>query len=350
MPEISVIVPAYNVEEQIEKCVNSILCQSFKDFELIVVNDGSTDRTGEVCDYLKSLDERIIIIHQINSGVSAARNTGIDKSKGNYIVFVDSDDYIDVDFFEKLYAIKSDLTMCGFIGETVKGKLLYSVRHDFVHYGARSQIDYGKLYEENFLYSPCCKLLSSEIIKSHDLRFPQNVNWGEDAIFIADYLQCVESIVVLDYTGYHYVKNEHENSLSTLIREDIVEMIERSRLYCIAKMEVISPECTNDVELACSKDIKMNCAYFVRRLLNNKGIRLDKKKKILHKYMESAFVKETFEQCEIFYFGRKDYSVALSKKSPTAILWIYNFEQYKKIILTLFYKCWIVYKKITDRK
>jgi uncharacterized membrane protein YczE len=77
---------------------------------------------------------------------------------------------------------------------------------------------------------------------------------------------------------------------------------------------------------------------------------LDIVAKILHKYMESAFVKETFEQCEIFYFGRKDYSVALSKKSPTAILWIYNFEQYKKIILTLFYKCWIVYKKITDRK
>ena len=103
MSEISIIVPVYNVENYLKKCVESILSQTFTDFELLLVDDGSTDSSGEMCDELKRLDERIKVIHKENGGLSSARNAGIDVAKGKYLTFVDSDDYIDTHMLEVLY-------------------------------------------------------------------------------------------------------------------------------------------------------------------------------------------------------------------------------------------------------
>lgn len=116
MPKISIIVPIYNVEKYLEKCIQSILNQTFSNFELILVNDGSTDSCGEICDKYKKIDDRIIVIHKVNGGISSARNAGIDIARGEYIGFIDSDDYIHEKMYEILYnnAIKynSDIVMC----------------------------------------------------------------------------------------------------------------------------------------------------------------------------------------------------------------------------------------------
>ena len=101
-PKISIIVPVYNVEKYIHKCINSILDQSLTEFELILVDDGSPDRSGEICDEYSKKDNRIKVIHKSNGGVSSARNIGIDKACGEYIGFVDPDDYIDVNMYERL--------------------------------------------------------------------------------------------------------------------------------------------------------------------------------------------------------------------------------------------------------
>ena len=103
MPKISIIVPIYNVEKYLDKCIKSILNQSFEDFELILVNDGSTDSCGVICDKYKKLDGRITVIHKANGGLSSARNAGIDIARGEYIGFVDSDDYIHEKMYEILY-------------------------------------------------------------------------------------------------------------------------------------------------------------------------------------------------------------------------------------------------------
>lgn len=103
MPKISIIVPVYNVEEYLENCINSILNQTFKDFELILVNDGSTDNSLKICKYYKNIDNRIGIINKENGGLSSARNAGLDIAKGEYIGFVDSDDYIHPQMYEVLY-------------------------------------------------------------------------------------------------------------------------------------------------------------------------------------------------------------------------------------------------------
>lgn len=116
MPKISIIVPIYNVEKYIEKCIQSILNQTFSDFELILVNDGSTDSCGEICDKYKKLDDRIIVIHKVNGGLSSARNAGIDIARGEYIGFIDSDDYIHEKMYEILYnnaiTYNSDIVIC----------------------------------------------------------------------------------------------------------------------------------------------------------------------------------------------------------------------------------------------
>src|SRR4051812_34034895 len=102
-PKISIIVPVFNVEKYIHDCLESILNQSFIDFELILVNDGSSDRSGVICDEYSKKDNRITVIHKENGGQSTARNRGIDLAKGDYIGFIDSDDWIDHDMYKVLY-------------------------------------------------------------------------------------------------------------------------------------------------------------------------------------------------------------------------------------------------------
>lgn len=115
---ISIVVPIYNVEAYLEKCILSIISQTYKKIEIILVNDGSTDKSPEICDYLKTMDNRIVVIHKRNGGLSDARNVGIKKSTGKYIALIDSDDFIHETFIEKLYNVaymhNADIVQCDF--------------------------------------------------------------------------------------------------------------------------------------------------------------------------------------------------------------------------------------------
>ena len=102
---ISIIIPIYNVEKYMEKCLNSVVNQTYNNIEIILIDDGSKDKSREICDNYAKKDNRIKVVHKENNGVSSARNTGIDMSKGKYITFIDSDDYIDTDYIETLYKI-----------------------------------------------------------------------------------------------------------------------------------------------------------------------------------------------------------------------------------------------------
>jgi glycosyltransferase involved in cell wall biosynthesis len=138
--EISIIVPVYNLEPLLPKCVESILTQTFTDFELILVNDGSTDRSGELCDEFAKLDNRIVVIHKSNGGVASSRNAGLEAAKGSYIGFVDNDDFVNEHMFETLYtnAIihESEIVVCDFLKvnetqdiDTKKRKINFKVEH-----------------------------------------------------------------------------------------------------------------------------------------------------------------------------------------------------------------------------
>ena len=124
MPKVTVIVPVYNVEQYLRRCIDSILAQTFGDLELILVDDGSADSSGVICDAYAEKDSRVKVIHQKNSGVSAARNTGLDAAEGEYIAFVDSDDHVDPDYLAALLQTKADLVICGAILQKDNGEII----------------------------------------------------------------------------------------------------------------------------------------------------------------------------------------------------------------------------------
>ena len=117
MPKVSIIIPVYNNEKYVEKCIRSVMNQTFRDLEILVIDDGSTDKSGEILDHLAAEDKRIRLFHQENSGVAAARNKGLDSATGEYFTFVDGDDYIASDYIEKLHtcAVEKGVKMviCG---------------------------------------------------------------------------------------------------------------------------------------------------------------------------------------------------------------------------------------------
>lgn len=161
LPEISVIVPVYKVEEYLPQCIDSILAQTFTDFELLLVDDGSPDRCGEICEEYAGKDMRIRVFHQQNSGVSAARNIGLQHAKGTYIVFVDSDDWVSTDYLLHLYKSLPDtgigLVMGGALKYSIDGKLIGKIALPEILLGSNIGEGFAEYGLDRFGFS-CSKL------------------------------------------------------------------------------------------------------------------------------------------------------------------------------------------------
>lgn len=219
---ISIVVPVYNANNSLHYCIDSILNQTYSDFELILVDDGSTDESGRICDTYAIKDNRVKVIHQDNSGVSAARNTGIINAKGEYICFIDSDDYIDSTFLESLIQWKNiypeyDNIWCCFqtlnqyYGEVLQTNCIATGRESVMF--DTSQI---MTLHENWLDAgPVCKLYSRKIIIENIIRFDTSLSLGEDLLFNFEYLDKTDGkIAVLNKSLYSYVQL-NEDSLSS---------------------------------------------------------------------------------------------------------------------------------------
>lgn len=217
---ISIIVPIYNKKNSLERCINSILNQTYKNIEIILVNDGSTDGSYTLCnDYLQK-DKRIKVIHKKNEGVSSARNIGINNSNGEYIQFVDCDDYIDKNMCESLIeaAIKhnADIIFCGY--KVIKNNMKsYEEGIDRCICTVKEiEEEFSELYKRCFFNAPWNKLFKKSIIKSE---FNQDLSLGEDLIFNLESIKQSKKIVFLKECYYNYIKDE-DNSLTSKYRED----------------------------------------------------------------------------------------------------------------------------------
>lgn len=222
---ISIIVPVYNVDQYLNKCIESILNQSYKTFELILINDGSSDNSGEICKNFKTLDTRVTVIEQKNQGVSAARNRGLKEAKGDFICFIDSDDWITEnylnDFFDKKDVV-SDLYFQGYtnFNETDNS---YSYKHfpvTNIYINYNIQIPYIYSETNKLINSPCFKLFKNEIIKKNKILFDLNLSYGEDHLFVLNYLLYVNSISVSEHYGYIYVHRKGESLTNTRLSHD----------------------------------------------------------------------------------------------------------------------------------
>lgn len=201
--EISVILPAYNSENNIEACISSVLAQSVYDFELIAVDDGSTDSSPTLLERIAQKDNRIKVIHQKNAGVSAARNTGLHAALGKYVTFIDSDDRYKPDYLQKLHDIAvtldADVVCCGF--ENTKGLVLSSVAYKKYEDKSQLLLDYQELLDSRYLNVPWNKMYKREKIIT---KFPLNISLGEDLIFNLEVLQSCKNIVVIPDSLYIY--------------------------------------------------------------------------------------------------------------------------------------------------
>ena len=202
---ISIVVPVYNVEEFLTKCIDSILAQTYGNFELLLIDDGSKDSSGEICDAYLKRDKRIKVFHLENGGVSNARNFGIDQALGEFISFIDSDDWIDDDYLEHFWVNGNDFDLL------VSGHSMQNSDYSWKTYIPELEIFANKqfldFYEKNLsegvIRAPWCKLFSLEIIKKYGLRFNSSLSFGEDTIFTLQFLRLIKSISIINYRGYY---------------------------------------------------------------------------------------------------------------------------------------------------
>ena len=225
-PTLSIVVPVYNVENYINKCIDSIINQTFKDWELLLIDDGSSDNSGTICDEYVCSDQRIKVFHKVNGGVSSARNLGLDNANGKWVTFIDADDFISSNFIDGLFK-----------------PLLFNPDLDFVQ-GGCSNWKNGKVDNINQLYDnyigsepdivfekfrglAVSKLFRLENVNhwSNDLplRFDINMKIAEDMAFTLDYLLTVKKYAFVSEVGYFYRIDNDSSSTHTFINESFVQ-------------------------------------------------------------------------------------------------------------------------------
>ena len=206
---ISIIVPVYNRDYCLSRCLDSIMYQTFTDWECVLVDDGSTDGTLEVCHCYEKADLRFRIYNQPNRGVSVARNRGLEFSRGEYIAFIDSDDWIDQNYLQLLYESAGNgiMPLCGYhVQQRDGGSMNVTIQNNLYLMDSNIAELLTEQLSGGLLAGPICKLYDRNIIGTNRLRFPSGINWGEDLIFNYAYYQHIEGIRGVSYNLYHVVQ------------------------------------------------------------------------------------------------------------------------------------------------
>lgn len=219
MPEVSIIVPVYGVERYIGKCIESILDQSFNDLELILVDDGSLDDSGNICDGYAQKDCRVKVIHSPNRGVSHARNLGIESAKGRFISFIDGDDWVDPDYLTLMLKWANDYNTVVY-GNVINDYSDGSQSNIVFDYMDGDIVDLNqdkaglvkyKILENGF---PVGKLFVRNVIIENNLKFDESLSYHEDHLFVLDYLSHAKRIALSSFPAYHYEHRSGHSSLS----------------------------------------------------------------------------------------------------------------------------------------
>lgn len=241
-PKVSIIVPVYNAEKYLERCVSSLRNQTLKDIEIILVNDSSTDSSPQLCDEIAAEDSRVRVIHKVNEGAGRARNAGLKIASGEYIGFADSDDYVESDMFEVLYekaaAYNSDLIMSGVLfvdgnmfskdGECIR-KSYFNEVTSFDTAESLKELRMGivgstpkDVDDSKYGMSIWKNLFRREIIEKNGIAFQSEREMlSEDALFMVDYIACIERATGIPDAFYYYCRNE--NSISKSYKRDRLE-------------------------------------------------------------------------------------------------------------------------------
>lgn len=246
---VSVIVPVYNTEKYLSACLDSILNQTYTNMQIILVNDGSTDKSGSIIDEYKKKDSRILVVHKENGGVSSARNEGIKHVKGKYIFFVDSDDTIDEQYIELLLAPLEkggyDIVFCGY-------RTVYVKENKVEAHGVSVQVSGEIKGDISFFYihdlelligSPCLKFYRTDIIKKNSIFYDEGLNNGEDYVFNLIYFQYIKNFYICKYEPYNYLHHERESAIEKYsakrVSDEIHALLTQKELFNLMNVKDI---------------------------------------------------------------------------------------------------------------
>lgn len=209
---ISIIIPVFNAEKYIAECLTSVITQTYTDLEILLIDDGSTDQSGQICDQFANEDKRIKVIHKSNGGVSSARNTGLEWAQGEYIAFVDADDCVDKEYISKLYKkiidTKADISFCGY--SKLINTNLYEVKESIpecVNVNTHDEAFVDLLCRlftlKNYIFGSCCRILFRKTL-AKDIYFNSNIKISEDLLFLVSIMLKAKIIASVSQPLYFY--------------------------------------------------------------------------------------------------------------------------------------------------
>lgn len=298
-PKISVIVPVYNAASFIEECVLSLLSQSEKDFELLLIDDGSTDKSHKLCESMAKADTRLRVFHKENGGAASARNIGLDNARGEYIAFVDADDTVCIDFLEKLYNTaeenRADIVMCDYIKYTKESSFPYScpIRAGVYDKDAIKNELYACLCMfDNLEFPPtisnCVCLFKRALIEKIPLRYPE-VRLCEDSYFGSVALYNADTYVYLKgevLYNYRYTPGSVSHGVNPKRWDSFLKLNELYEAYFLGKESIFG------------RQIKYNMIYFAMNQLGyirSSDISFAEKKKQVKEIMRNDRVRRAFK-------------------------------------------------------
>lgn len=290
MPELSIIVPVYNVATFLSRCLDSILTQSFKDFELIIIDDGSTDSSGRIIMSYASRDNRIISIFKENQGVSSARNKGLAIAKGKYVSFIDADDWIELDMYSSMIttmkASNTNIVCCNWNKCHENGSV--EDHHVSINGGLMSVEDFVcHIFDRprSVGGSICNKIFIRERIHHW---FDESVKFCEDNLFLLRYCACINNAYYLNVPFYHIYERQNSATRGTVISG--VEILPvREKLVSIAST------ISNNARYAAESDYLDQCFYYL--MINHNSYEIVKIKKYIRSYSRKHLGSILFNKC-----------------------------------------------------
>lgn len=285
--KLSVIIPVYNAENTIQRCVNSIERAQYKEYEIILIEDGSSDNSLSVCKKLEEKYNNIkLLYNKKNCGVSFTRNRGIESAKGEYLMFVDSDDWVAEDyidcFVESLNRTKCQLLICGYINHDEKqsGKT-----EKFIYEGEDSEDNIYSmnniiehLYKKRLLQQLWNKAFLTKIIKQKKIRFDENISIGEDFRFVLDYIKygCIKQVYFIKRLLYHYMRDQKGSLMYRIGYESINEPLKNMQ-----EMYMIMGKSNEEVQKYLRIERQRQIELYAYLIFHNYGMHLREKKRLI---------------------------------------------------------------------
>lgn len=327
---VSVIVPIYNVERYLRKCIDSIIKQKYRSLQIILIDDGSTDNSGKICDAYAKTDARIEVIHQCNGGLVKARKAGLLLAKGEYIGFVDADDYVDSDFYLAMISVMAennvDFVHSGYVIEKGMSREVCNQYKAGVYDISHSQAEFISTYifknnnKPHMPHNLFCKLFKADLVKDCYMQLPDCQQRGEDLICTCLCILNSNKVFLNTTTGYHYIMREEsmtnkaaiENVIDYgMLYNDLINIFGR-----YGKLEIVRKEMEH---------------YFKDFFINFFAFQLKADNILLYKYADINSLKG--KKVALYCAGKvgQDYYVQLSKyKDINIVAWVdKHFENYK---------------------